>query len=295
MPRSAPSRRSSWPRVRRRAAWAGAADLLCAPPLPSPPRLRACAQAADSLLPPPPTPPAGGVPAGDAGAYPREALAADLAARFVPVDLGAPGLRVLHLDPPIFTVQGFLSAEECGALRELAAATGELAASKIGAGNVHSAAETSYNARRTSTGALLTPELLARHPALAARVSELRRRGAALMPVPGGWGPPARLPAAGQHCYEGLQARGPAPRAAVGEARRGLQGRLGRASPCAARALRSSLAAPRSLPPLSLSLPKRRRWRATRRASTSCRTRTPSPRRWRRARASTAPRRCCCT
>ena len=32
-----------------------------------------------------------------------------------PVDLGDPRLAVLHLDPPVYRVQGFLSTEECAA------------------------------------------------------------------------------------------------------------------------------------------------------------------------------------
>ena len=38
-----------------------------------------------------------------------------------PVDLGDPRLAVLHLDPPVYRVQGFLSTEECAALIALTA------------------------------------------------------------------------------------------------------------------------------------------------------------------------------
>mmetsp|Transcript_17895 Transcript_17895/g.53240 ORF Transcript_17895/g.53240 Transcript_17895/m.53240 type:complete len:202 (+) Transcript_17895:137-742(+) len=38
-----------------------------------------------------------------------------------PVDLSFPGLKVLHLDPPVYRVEGLLSAAECAAIRALPA------------------------------------------------------------------------------------------------------------------------------------------------------------------------------
>ena len=43
---------------------------------------------------------------------------------FMPLDLDAPGLTVLHLDPPIFTAEHLLSDEECQNLINAAEATG---------------------------------------------------------------------------------------------------------------------------------------------------------------------------
>lgn len=43
---------------------------------------------------------------------------------YTPLDLDTPGLTLLHLDPPIFTVDSFMSPEECADLISAAEATG---------------------------------------------------------------------------------------------------------------------------------------------------------------------------
>jgi hypothetical protein len=44
---------------------------------------------------------------------------------FTPLDLDTPGVTVLHLDPPILTMDNFMSAEECADLIAAAEATGD--------------------------------------------------------------------------------------------------------------------------------------------------------------------------
>lgn len=66
----------------------------------------------------------GGIPASDAAAYDRPALVAKLAEKFVPIDLDFPGLRIVNFDPAIFTVDGFLTSEECSSWQEHALESG---------------------------------------------------------------------------------------------------------------------------------------------------------------------------
>ncbi len=52
-------------------------------------------------------------------------LDALLREQYIPVDLyGTPGMRVVHLDPPVLTVDGFLSYEECDRMVAAAEASG---------------------------------------------------------------------------------------------------------------------------------------------------------------------------
>ena len=67
---------------------------------------------------------ADGVAAADASLYDRPGLSTHLQQRFLPVDLDFPGLRVRHLDPPVFTVEHFFTAEECSELIVLAQESG---------------------------------------------------------------------------------------------------------------------------------------------------------------------------
>ena len=51
---------------------------------------------------------------------------------FLRVDVDAPTLRVLCIDPPILTVDDFLTHDECDALIDAAAASGEMKVSAVG-------------------------------------------------------------------------------------------------------------------------------------------------------------------
>ena len=160
-------------------------------------------------LPGPPCPQ--GILATEKTQYDKKALAAALAEKYMPVDLSFPGLRIHHLDPPVFSVDAFFTPEECAQMREAALSTGRMVESKVGAGNANSddRGGAAASLRRTSTSVLVDDALLAAHPALVASTADLQARGKRLL---GGgteqgkaWGPAGKLPSPLQYCYEGLQ------------------------------------------------------------------------------------------
>jgi len=99
----------------------------------SPPQAVRCpAQAAAAGEPPllalpPEAQGANGADAADGALYGRPAFGDLLRRRFLPVDLGFPGLRVRHLDPPVLTVERFFAPEECEEMVALAQESGALA------------------------------------------------------------------------------------------------------------------------------------------------------------------------
>lgn len=126
----------------------------------------------------------------------------------MPVDLDYPGLRIHHLDPPVFTIEGFFSPEECKIMRDAAVDTGRMIESKVGAGNVHGdASVAAASARRTSTSILVDDVMLKEHPELQPSTKDLQSRGMKLLGAvkEKPWGKSGKLPAPGQYCYEGLQ------------------------------------------------------------------------------------------
>ncbi len=175
--------------------------------------------------PPPPGPPirplsksinpVEGILASDTTLYDRKVFSASLIDRYMPIDLDYPGLRIHHLDPPVFSVDNFFTPEECKTMRYAAIGTGRMIQSKVGAGNVHGdAAVAAASARRTSTSVLVDDSLLTQHPGLLLSTTELQSRGMKL--VGGGdkdmttdvtkpWGKSGKLPGPRQYCYEGLQ------------------------------------------------------------------------------------------
>ncbi len=80
---------------------------------------------------PPEAQSADGADAADGALYDRPAFGALLQRRFLPVDLGFPGLRVRHLDPPVLTVERFFTPEECEEMVALAQASGARVASRL--------------------------------------------------------------------------------------------------------------------------------------------------------------------
>lgn len=57
-------------------------------------------------------------------AYDKTGFDQQMQQHFMPVDLDFPGLRVQHLDPPVFTVEGFFTPEQCEELVAAALETG---------------------------------------------------------------------------------------------------------------------------------------------------------------------------
>ena len=76
---------------------------------------------------------------------------------FLRVNTDVPGLKVLHIDPPVVTVDEFLTAEECDALVAAARESGEMRTSEVGGADGASNVRTS----RTCT---LNSKLLTEHP-----------------------------------------------------------------------------------------------------------------------------------
>lgn len=137
----------------------------------------------------------------------KKSLAERLAAKYLPVDLDTPGLRLHHLEPPVFTLPGFFTAEQCGRMVAAAEASGEMVASRVGAGNAGSAAGTAVNDRRTSTSVLINADVAGRHEALQASMADLHANAHQLLLAEGGkaWGRPGKLPNHKQLCFEALQ------------------------------------------------------------------------------------------
>ena len=77
---------------------------------------------------------------------------------FLRVNTDVPGLKVLHIDPPVVTVEGFLTADECDALIHAARDSGEMRTSEIGGAGAASADV------RTSRTCTLNSDLLTDHP-----------------------------------------------------------------------------------------------------------------------------------
>jgi hypothetical protein len=76
---------------------------------------------------------AGGVNLADAPEEWRNSFTGFLGFEFMGVrTTDMPGLRVLNIDPPVFTVDNFLGGKECDALVEAAKASGGLATSAVG-------------------------------------------------------------------------------------------------------------------------------------------------------------------
>ncbi|PNH11609.1 hypothetical protein TSOC_001536, partial [Tetrabaena socialis] len=157
------------------------------------------------------SPPGGGLRPDQLPAWAVSELDALLRQHHMRVDLATPGLRVLHLDPPVLAVEGFLSAEQCERMVAAAERSGRMVASRIGAGNVasgYAATPLTGNAassRRTSTSMMVTPGVAG--PVMDATVAELHAAGKRLLAAGEGpaWGSPGKLPRAGQYCYEAIQ------------------------------------------------------------------------------------------
>ncbi|KAG1661147.1 hypothetical protein FOA52_002522 [Chlamydomonas sp. UWO 241] len=198
-----------------RAAAAAAAQL---PISPTPSRPAASPPAPQPASPPAQTPgmeliPAdallqGGLLPKDLTPEKRAELEFRLASSYMTVDLSTPGLRILCLDPPVFTVGNFYPDDGCDELVAAAEDTGFMQLSKIGGGNVASTAGANqYNDRRNSSGMQVDNKTLAMHPRLHERVSDFQSRGKVLLQAKRwrAWGKPGLMPRAGQYTYESAQ------------------------------------------------------------------------------------------
>ena len=101
--------------------------------------------------------------------------------RYLEVNLDFPGLRVLHVDPPVFSIPHFASPEVCSQLIESSKSSGALQHS--GTGSIDE--DYKVGSLRTSSSIGITRDVLLRHPemkpgllALLQRVREGGEEGA---------------------------------------------------------------------------------------------------------------------
>ena len=68
----------------------------------------------------------GGIPAAERDLYDHSAMAHSLEQDYLPVNLAQPGLSIQSLEPPVFTIDNFMTSEQCHQLAQAAEGTGEL-------------------------------------------------------------------------------------------------------------------------------------------------------------------------
>jgi prolyl 4-hydroxylase len=117
---------------------------------------------------------AGGVDVAKEPPQARESLAGFLRSNFVPVNLSYPGLRMQNIDPPVITVDNFLTAEQCDAL--VAAARGSNRMAKSAVGGV-----TDDKDIRTSSTLAITRDVLQACPEVDAALQVLLTNASTLM------------------------------------------------------------------------------------------------------------------
>ncbi|KXZ55466.1 hypothetical protein GPECTOR_2g1015 [Gonium pectorale] len=144
----------------------------------------------------------GGLDPSREGPQARASFGDHLQSLFLPVNLEHPGLRVLNIDPPVITVDGFLTAAECDEIVAAATASGLMRQSGVGVGGY--AVKDADNVRTSSTLAATT-EVLAQQPQLSAALGVMlsRARGLLAGPLPpDGVGAFSRPSGPGQAAFE---------------------------------------------------------------------------------------------
>eukprot|EP00899_Mesostigma_viride_P004649 jgi/Mesvir1/14185/Mv09642-RA.1 len=122
---------------------------------------------------------------------------------FMPVNLeGYPGLRVMHLDPPVFLVDGFIPDDACDRVVAAMEQSNALRASQIGDYTVGSS-QNAVNFRRTSSSVMLDDRLALLHPELAQFSTYYQEKIQELLPLDAArWAPRGQLPGPGKFCFE---------------------------------------------------------------------------------------------
>lgn len=145
----------------------------------------------------------GGAPVVALEPHIKEELAKLLAQEYLPVDLDAPGLKVHHLDPPVLTVDGFLTPAECDLFVEETLRSETLKRSTVGEGNLDSERNL-QSETRTSRSVLLSKEVQTEHQGLKDLAQKLQTRAKQIFQVER-WSPTGVLPGPDQVCFEALQ------------------------------------------------------------------------------------------
>ncbi|PNW80149.1 hypothetical protein CHLRE_08g379950v5 [Chlamydomonas reinhardtii] len=123
----------------------------------------------------------GGLEVGREGPQAKGSFDGHLQGLFMPVNLDHPGLRVLNIDPPVLTVDEFMSPEECDAIVAAATASGLMKQSGVGVGGYQ--VKDADNVRTSSTLAATT-EVLAQHADLSAALNVMLARARGLLQGP---------------------------------------------------------------------------------------------------------------
>ncbi|GLI68159.1 hypothetical protein VaNZ11_012497 [Volvox africanus] len=126
---------------------------------------------------------AGGLDVSREGSQARASFEGHLTSLFVPVNLDQPGLRVLNIDPPVITVEGFMDPQECDDVIRTATESGLMRQSGLGVGGYQ--VKDLENVRTSSTLAATT-EVLSQHPQLSSALNVMlsRARGLLRGPLP---------------------------------------------------------------------------------------------------------------
>jgi len=101
-----------------------------------------------------------------------QGFSSSVAKQFLPIDFQYPGLHVLNMDPPVFSVESFLPAEVCDELVQRAGASGQLARSQA----VKDPNNPDAESMRTSSSLAINSEVMASHPKLKENYDEILRR-----------------------------------------------------------------------------------------------------------------------
>ncbi|GIL52405.1 hypothetical protein Vafri_8289 [Volvox africanus] len=126
---------------------------------------------------------AGGLDVSREGPQARASFEGHLTSLFVPVNLDHPGLRVLNIDPPVITVDGFMDPHECDDIIRTATESGLMRQSGLGVGGYQ--VKDLENVRTSSTLAATT-EVLSQHQQLSSALNVMlsRARGLLRGPLP---------------------------------------------------------------------------------------------------------------
>lgn len=152
-----------------------------------------------------------GIAVSDMSAADAKAFHKKMSEQYMPVDLNFPGLRILHLDPPVFAIDDFFTEEQCDHLVAAATSSGLMRQSKVGSGNIgdSNANLAALSSRRTSSSMLIDLDVQKEYKNLKESAKALQTKGHALVfggsKVSENWGPPGKLPLPRQYCYEALQ------------------------------------------------------------------------------------------
>jgi len=124
---------------------------------------------------------------------------------YIDIDISFPGLRVLHVDPPVFIVEDFMTAQQCDELTAMAAGSGLMVQrSAVGSDNLASSLNSPASDRRTSTSLLVDDGVASSCPGIATAIQDVQERAKSLIKTDM-WYPAGQLPPPDKMCFESPQ------------------------------------------------------------------------------------------